>query len=589
MAESNYSGKSPHALSQDAQVRGEHLFSTQNILASMPCQAVVINETGHIVQANQSYCEDKGLLVDTVAGTDIRTVPGSDDLLQALQYPHKTELILQEDQDLVILSNIFVQGKSVGAMKLRFYHYGSSHPLDTEDNYSHLGEDIHKLFETNWDVIYASDENGITLKVSSASQAIWGMEPESLVGKSVYELEKKRIFYPSVTRMVLESKRRVQAIQTTATGKRLLVMGTPIKDESGNVIRVINTSRMILNENELSKELEDTKQLMDGYRRELERSRIQEAQRTPFIAHSTQMQNVAELAIKVSGTDIAVLLTGESGVGKEVMANYIASKSLRTGQPYIKINCGAIPPTLLESELFGYERGAFTGAERSGKPGIFELANKGTLFLDEISEIPITMQAKFLRVLQENELMRVGGTKAIPVDVRIIAATNKDLLKEIQNGTFRKDLYYRLNVVQIRIPPLRERTDDILPLSLFFLDKYNKKYRVERSFSPEVIDAFLGYCWDGNARELQNTVERMVVLSPQDVIGVDSLPEAIFTRRKQEPIHVDEIIPLRQAQQLVEDKLIELARKKYRTTTQIAQALGVDQSTISRKLRKGEP
>lgn len=580
-------GTERNPASPDDQAGREKVVSAARLLSSLPCQGVLIDSLGRIVEANLSYCEAKGLMAETAIGRDIRTLPGSERLLQTLKYPTETALMLHEDQDIILMGNIISRGESLGAVELRLPNIVSQ-PLDTEANYSHLGEDIHKLFETNWDVIYASDGNGITLEVSSASHTIWGVDAESLVGKSVYELEKRRIFYPSVTRMVLESGRRVQAIQTTATGKRLLVLGTPIKDEAGNITRVINTSRLILNESELSKELDETKLLLDGYKRELERSRMQEVRSTPFIARSTQMQNVAELAEKVSETDIAVLITGESGVGKEVMANYIASRSPRSGRPYIKINCSAIPPTLLESEIFGYERGAFTGAERSGKPGIFELADKGTLFLDEISEIPVTMQAKFLRVLQENEFMRVGGTKAIPVDVRIIAATNKDLLLEIEKGNFRKDLYYRLNVVQIRIPPLRERKDDILPLSLFFLDKYNKKYHLNRSFSPEVIDAFQGYRWDGNTRELQNTVERMVVLSPRDVIAIDSLPETMTSQQADDVIRVDDIIPLREAQQILEDKLIELAKSRYRTTTQIAEALGVDQSTISRKLRRGK-
>ncbi|MBQ3105399.1 MAG: sigma 54-interacting transcriptional regulator [Lachnospiraceae bacterium] len=452
-----------------------------------------------------------------------------------------------------------------------------------EHNFS---EDINKLFQTNWDVIYASDSRGITLEVSAASKMIWGMEAESLIGKSVYELEKEKIYYPSVTRMVLESKRRVQAIQTTATGKKLLVLGTPIKDENGEIIRVINTSRLIVDENELYRELEEANLLVEGYKRELIYARSQERQEVPFIANSVQMRNVASLAMKVSETDIAVIITGESGVGKEVLANYIHSVSSRREGPYIKINCGAIPPTLMESEIFGYEKGAFTGAERSGKAGIFELANHGTLFLDEIGEIPITLQSKLLRVLQENEFMRVGGTKPISVDVRVIAATNKDLLEEVKRGNFRKDLYYRLNVVEIRIPPLRDRKDDILPLSMFFLEKYNKKYKMDKMFSTEVINSFMSYRWEGNIRELQNTVERMVVLSPTNVIQRDSLPDSLTGVGKSSAVHVDEIIPLREAHRMVEDMLIEMAGKKYATTTQMAEALGVDQSTISRKLKR---
>ncbi len=572
----------------DAKEGVKRKFSKEAILEALPCDVLVIGVDGRVVLANSKYCERRGCPSQSLLGADVRAVePDTQKSLMAiLDNEAETRLMFREKGGLVLQSNIVENGKAAGAMQLRFHYLDLGGADSLELNYSHLNEDINKLFETNWDVIYASDKNGTTLEVSSASKTIWGVEAESLIGKSVYELEKKRIYYPSITRMVLESKRRVQAIQTTATGKKLLVLGTPIKDEKGEIIRVINTSRLIINENELYKELEETKLLVEGYRRELDDIRRKECQEVPFIAGSVQMRKVASLAMKVSETDIAVIITGESGVGKEVLANYIHSVSNRRDKPYIKVNCGAIPPTLMESELFGYEKGAFTGAEKGGKPGIFELANNGTLFLDEIGEIPITLQPKFLRVLQENEFMRVGGTKPISVDVRVIAATNRDLLKEVELGNFRKDLYYRLNVVDIQIPPLRERRDDILPLSLSFLDKYNKKYRMDKSFSPEVMDVFMAYKWDGNIRELQNTIERMVVLSARSVIGVEDLPEIITSSSRGAAIRVEEIMPLKEAHQLVEDLLMEMAKEKYSTTTQIAKALGVDQSTISRKMKK---
>ena len=191
-----------------------------------------------------------------------------------------------------------------------------------------------------------------------------------------------------------------------------------------------------------------------------------------------------------------------------------------------------------------------------------------------------------MRVLQENEFMRVGGTKVKSLDVRIIAATNKNLLEEIERGHFRKDLYYRLNVVQIHIPPLSERREDILPLSLAFLEKYNRKYNLDCKFSPEVMDAFFRYSWDGNVRELQHAVERMVVLSPQSLIGAESLPEALVAKEADEIVRVNEILPLKEAQKILEEKLLEMARKKFKTTTAIAEALGINQSTVSRKLNK---
>ena len=562
----------------------EHKILEQTLMDALPCELVVIDKAGKILKANRDYCKAKDLPLDKILGKDVRKFSNSQQLVNALSYSTETKLIFRENDDLVVLSNIFSESGINGALEMRFHNYGAGLAGYMELNYSSIAEDIHKLFETNWDVIYASDGDGITLEVSSAANSIWGVDAKFLVGKSVYDLEREKIYYPSITRMVLESKRRVQAIQTTATGKKLLVMGTPIQNEAGKIIRVINTSRIIPNENDLSKELEDTRLLLDGYKRELALSRM-EKENTSFIAASPEMQKVFGRAMKVSETDVAVLITGESGVGKEVLANLIATKSRRADKPYIKINCSAIPPTLFESELFGYERGAFTGAERNGKPGLFELANHGTLFLDEISEIPINMQAKFLRVLQEKEFMRVGGTKTKTLDVRIIAATNKNLLDEIERGNFRKDLYYRLNVVQICIPPLRERRDDILPLSLAFLEKYNRKYNLDCKFSPEVMDAFFRYSWDGNVRELQHAVERMVVLSPQSLIEVESLPEVIAKERG-EVIHVSEIIPLKDAQRILEEKLLAMARKKYKTTTAIAEVLGVNQSTVSRKLSK---
>lgn len=559
-------------------------MTEQILMDALPCELVVIDKAGKILKANREYCEAKGVSPDKICGVDVRKFSNSQQLVNALDYPTETKLIFRENDDLVILSNIFSGRGIKGALEMRFHNYGAGSAGYMELNYSSIAEDIHKLFETNWDVIYASDGDGITLEVSSAANSIWGVDAKFLVGKSVYDLEREKIYYPSITRMVLESKRRVQAIQTTATGKKLLVMGTPIQNEAGKIIRVINTSRIIPNENDLSKELEETRLLLDGYKRELALNRL-DKEDGAFIAASPEMQKVFERAMKVSETDVAVLITGESGVGKEVLANLIATKSRRADKPYIKINCSAIPPTLFESELFGYERGAFTGAERNGKLGLFELANHGTLFLDEISEIPINMQAKFLRVLQEKEFMRVGGTKTKTLDVRIIAATNKDLLQEIERGNFRKDLYYRLNVVQIYVPPLRERRDDILPLSLAFLGKYNRKYNLDCKFSPEIMDAFFRYSWDGNVRELQHAVERMVVLSPQSLIEVESLPEVIAKERG-EVIHVSEIIPLKDAQRILEEKLLAMARKKYKTTTAIAEVLGVNQSTISRKLSK---
>ncbi len=242
-----------------------------------------------------------------------------------------------------------------------------------------------------------------------------------------------------------------------------------------------------------------------------------------IVANSIKTLEIVDTIKSVANTPATVLLTGESGVGKEVFAKAIHNLSDRRDKPFVKINCAAIPEDLLESELFGYEKGAFTGANTT-KKGKFELADGGTIFLDEIGDMPLLLQSKLLRVLQEKEIERLGGSKTIKVDVRIIAATNKDLEKMVQEGTFREDLYYRLNVIQIHIPPLRERREDIPVLIYYFLDKFNKMYGKNLKISDELVELLTNYDWPGNIRQLQNTLERMVILAKKPVLTKEDLP-----------------------------------------------------------------
>ncbi|USG66934.1 sigma 54-interacting transcriptional regulator [Brevibacillus ruminantium] len=450
--------------------------------------------------------------------------------------------------------------------------------------------ELETVFNTSYDMFYISDGNGITQRVSPSAERIYGYKPEELVGRSIYELEQTGVFRPSITRLVLERKEKVQVVQTTGLGGRLMVVGTPIKDEQGKVIRVVNFCRDISEERRLQSELEDARELLEGYKQELRKLSEMTVREGGFICKSEPMKQVVHLAGKLAEVDSTVLILGESGVGKEVVASFIHHNSHRRDKPYIKLNCSAIPEHLLESELFGYEKGAFTGATKEGKPGLFELANEGTLFLDEIGELPLTLQVKLLRVLQEHELVRIGGTKPVKIDVRIIAATNRNLQEETRQGRFREDLYYRLNVVPMHIPPLRERTDDILPLVLFFRDSYNKKYKKEKSFSQEALDCLLLYRWPGNVRELQNIVERLIVITDQDVIEAYHLPEMLsHAQHAATKVSVSDILPLKTAVELLERQLLTMARDKYGTTTKMAEVLGVDQSTISRKLSRIKP
>ncbi|HLQ73998.1 MAG TPA: sigma 54-interacting transcriptional regulator [Bacillota bacterium] len=446
--------------------------------------------------------------------------------------------------------------------------------------------DLVDMFDSSYDVIYVSDAKGKTLRVTPLSEHLYGKKESELVGKNVYDLEEEGVYSTSVTRLVLETGEKISRIQTTASGIRLMVTGIPIKDNKGNIIRVINASRNVTQVSKIKSEMEEMRKIIEGYKEELKSLRKKETEQKT-ITNNAQMEKVIQLAKRVATVDSTILILGESGVGKEVITNFIHKNSSRAENAFLKINCGAIPENLLESELFGYEKGAFTGANNKGKAGLFELADNGTLFLDEIADMPLSLQVKLLRVLQEKEVMRIGGTRSISVDARIITATNTDLKKEVAKGRFREDLYYRLNVIPINIPPLRKRPEDILLLANHFIEYFNETHTTDRRFSPQILHAFQSYDWPGNVRELQNIVERLVVTSDERKISSDLLPEEFHKCSiNEESVKVNKIIPLKKCLELAEKQLLSLAREKYSSTTEIAKVLEVNQSTISRKFNK---
>lgn len=307
-----------------------------------------------------------------------------------------------------------------------------------------------------------------------------------------------------------------------------------------------------------------------------------------YVFASPEIQKVLDNTLKVAAYDCTVLITGESGVGKEIFAKLIHKSSDRNYLPSIKINCGSIPKNLLESELFGYEKGAFTGADKNGKIGFFEIANGGTLFLDEIGELPIELQVKLLRAIQEKEIYRVGGINPIKVDVRILAATNKNLLELISEGKFREDLYYRLNVFPIEIPPLRERTNDIVPLIINFTKHYNHKFKLNKIFDENALNYLLNYSWPGNIRELENLVQRLLISVDNNLITILDVARNIKTTDKNEDnTFIDfENSSLQEILDNKEREILKMAKEKYKTTRKISRILGLSQSTLVRKLNK---
>ncbi len=436
------------------------------------------------------------------------------------------------------------------------------------------------------DDILVTNTDGIILKVSEATEGIYNLKSNEMVGRSVYELEKEGVFTPILTPMVLKEKKKITIVQTTNDGKKLLVTGIPVFNQENQLVRIVSYSHDITELLNMQKYLTDMEDEMERVKSELEMLRNLHFYTEGMIASGDEMKKVLQLSLQVAEIDVNVLLLGESGVGKSHIAKFIHNKSPRKDGPFIEVNCGAIPESLFEAEFFGYESGSFTGASNKGKVGLAELAEGGTLFLDEIGELSLANQVKILKFIQEKQFYRVGGTKVRNVDFRILAATNKDLEKAIEEKTFRQDLFFRLNVVPITIPPLRKRPTDIIPLVDYFLKYFSEKYNRERALDEGVIHLLLTNEWKGNVRELINLIERLVVTSSKQLIEVENLPERYRKTYQEVATIEDGNRSLDEVLDSVEKQVLIKARKRYKTTTQIAKALGISQPSVFRKLRK---
>ena len=372
------------------------------------------------------------------------------------------------------------------------------------------------------------DETGRIYYINPAYTDILGVDAGKLVGRYLQKVEPQSALLTLLNPPHTPITEKRQLIRTL--NKYVSIHVFPIFRKGvfrGAVSVFTDTTRI----NELNQEVERISQVAQEYSNQLNAENI--LQSNHIIGYSKPFLNSVNRTVTAAKTNVTILLRGENGTGKEMFARLLLENSPRKDKPFITVNCSAIPETLIESELFGYEEGSFTGAKRGGKLGKFQLAQGGTLFLDEIGDMPLQMQAKLLRVLQEGEIEKIGRQKNIPVDVRIIAATNRPLEKMIRENRFREDLYYRLNIVSIQIPPLRERENDILLLANEFLEEYNKKYNKNLQFSREVYQCFLGYTWPGNVRELRNTIESIVVLCPNPVVHLSDLPEQIVQTPRQ--------------------------------------------------------
>ncbi len=431
------------------------------------------------------------------------------------------------------------------------------------------------------DGIFITDGKGTVLRVNQAYESITGLAREEVLGRNMEDLVAAGLFTHSVTMDAIAQKQVVSSIRRSRTEHLLLTTAMPVFNGQGGLFRIVVTVRDIMELNRLRCELEESRALTRQYRTELGRLTGRYVAEG-MVARAGPMLQTLELATHVARFDSTVLILGESGVGKDSLARWIHEASPRRDKPFIQINCGAIPENLLESELFGYAAGAFTGASKGGKTGLFEAAGGGTILLDEVGELPLPLQVKLLRVIQSRQVMRLGSTTLRQVDVRVIAATNRDLKRLVEDGRFRQDLYFRLNVVPITVPPLRRRTENIIPLVYHFRGQLQKRYNLTKDFTPGVMDWFLRYSWPGNVRELENLLERLLVTTPGDVIEVGDLPDP-GTIEPDGPLTVNRVVPWKKALREMERQLLTLAVEKGGNVSQAARLLEIDVSTASRK------
>ena len=457
-----------------------------------------------------------------------------------------------------------------------------------------LTKELEEILEGSFDGILVTDADGKILYVNSSYERVAEIKKKDMEGKSMKDFINPVWMPDSVAHIVAEEKQPVSKRQIVKSGRHIIVTGRPIFGKDDEIEKIVINARDITEIYELTEELQRSKEVgkmyLDNYSDFA--GFVKKEGKSRILAASKEMKELLAVSEKVANFQATVLIQGESGVGKEEVAKYIHNKSLRNEKPFIVLNCGAIPVNLLESELFGYEGGAFTGAMQTGKAGLLEAADEGTLFLDEIGETPLDFQVKLLRFLESKEVRRVGSLDSKNVDVRILSATNRDLAQMVDEGSFREDLFYRLNVVQIDVPPLRQRVADIMPLASLFLHTYNEMYNQKKNFTYDVVKELEKYPWTGNVRQLKNVIENMVIISSNDYLQTEDLPWVTQEMRSptQKAIGTvmenSENMSLTEATESIEKLMFQQAKETCNTTREIGEKLKINQSTVVRKLQK---
>lgn len=490
--------------------------------------------------------------------------------------------------------------------------------------------DVFHIADEVGDGLYVIDAEGIVMAVNAYYTEITGFQAEEVLGRSMRDVWNENIFDLSrsflvvedtsvndvedilnktegrqylasdakpVSLMAMETRKKVSVIANLQGTERLvLIVAIPFFNEDLSLSRVYTLIRDLTQMQSLRQQLVSAEEERNKYLNEVKYLR-ESLGKSEFVGNSYKTERLKAMIASVAPTDATVLITGETGVGKEVVAREIYEKSGRRKGPYIKVNCAAIPDSLLEAELFGYVKGAFTGSGPKDKPGLFEMADQGTILLDEIGEMPLMLQSKLLRVLQEREVKRLGASTYKKLDVRVIAATNQNLKAQVKAGRFREDLYYRLNVIPIEIPPLRERPEDIQALALYFKNRFNERYKKQKQFEKDALKLMGSYTWPGNIRELENVIERLIIVGDQNEIRLGDLENILgfSLPSEKEPLTDEGASPgetievsltsghLKDAVKVLETQMLLKALKEQGSSYKAAKVLGLNQSTVVRK------
>ena len=575
-----------------------------DLMNALPNGAIVINSRGNILQINFQAVSLLSINQEELVGRSLKDIlpTGGEDVLSVVHSNRQAAGLTVPELENCFL-HISPLSKTDHCFLIIIFDYRLWSPLlGSASTVDPLSPFLTKIFEASADGITITNKNGHMILVNKSAADSVGVSKNELQGRHVSYLLQKNLASDQLSLDVLRNKKSVSKVVThIKTGRQVLSTATPIFNLDNEVEMVVLNERDITSITQLEGNLQEKKEVMEKFKEEINALSLVELKQKDMVAESPAMASVLGTAVRLAHHGVShVLITGESGTGKSLLAKFIHKHSKRSEKPFVHINCAALPESLLEAELFGYEKGAFTGAASAGKAGLFEVASDGTVFLDEIGEMPIALQAKLLTFLDTSEFRRIGGTMSKKAECAIITATNQNLEILARNRHFRSDLFFRLRAFSLNIPPLRSRPEDIFLLAKTALDSFNKKYTQNKALDPLALEVLQGYHYPGNIRELINMIHQAVLLSDRRFLGsflqatinlpANSAHPAPAEPQKENaappPLALDEPPLYESAKDAMERKVLIEALGKSRNTRDMAAYLGISQASVCRKLRK---